>query len=138
MKQTQTRTLRIIQICMIVYVLLLFWLIHILPAESGQAAMTPVKWGITLAAFYCVFGGFSIQKKMLRNPANPRASSKSTPAGRWMIGNVVRLAFAVAVSLYGLLLHFLGGPDSLAASLIGLVLILLLVWKPGSLPVQEQ
>lgn len=133
-----TRVLRIIQICMIVYVLILFCFLHIFPVASGQSAMTPVKWIITFLALYCAFAGFSLQKRFLRMPANSRPDSKSTPISRWKVGNILRLAFATSVSLYGLLLHFLGGPDSLAFALNGLGLVLLLWWKPGIPRLQEQ
>jgi hypothetical protein len=54
-----------------------------------------------------------------------------------MAGHLIRLAFAIAVSLYGFLLHIVGGPGWLAISLIALGLILLLVWKPGDAPIEQ-
>lgn len=99
--------------------------------------MTPLKWGIILLALYSAAGGFILQKRFLCTPANAIAASKSTPERRWMAGNILRIAFAEAVGLYGMVLHFIGGPDRLAASLIGVSLILLLIWKPGVPPTPE-
>jgi hypothetical protein len=133
----QARRLRIFQIIAIVYVLFLFLLVRILPATSGASAITPVKLIIVFLALYCAFGGFTLQRRLHRVPARPKAVVKSTPVRRWMVGHVIRLAFAIAVSLYGFLLHVLGGPEWLATLLIALGLILLLIWRPGDEPVEQ-
>jgi len=64
------------------------------------------------------------------------AAARSTPAKRWIVANIVRIAFAVAVSLYGMILHFNGGPKSLVVILIALGLVLLLIWRPGPIPTE--
>ena len=134
---TQGRKLRIIQIVCIVYLLCLFVVVRELPANSGLSAMTAFKWIILAAALFCAVDGFYMQKRLLRAPRNPKLASKSTPAKRWMAANVARLAFAASVGLWGIVLHSLGGPDSLANSLIGLGLILLVIWRPGAVPEHE-
>jgi hypothetical protein len=134
----QARSLRIFQIIAIAYVLFLFWLIRVLPTRSDENTMTPIKWLILAAALFCAVDGFYMQKRVLRTPRNLRVASKSTPIGRWMVGNVLRIAFATAVSLWAMMLHFQGGPDSLAIPLVALSLILLLIWKPGAVPAESQ
>jgi hypothetical protein len=134
----QARTLRIYQIVCILLTLYFFRVIHMLPGLEGQSAMTPLKWIILALALYSAAGGFYMQKRLLRTPRDPRIAARSTPAKRWMVANVVRLAFATAVSLYGLVLHFNGGPESLVVLLIALGLILLLIWRPGPVPTEEQ
>ena len=134
---TQSQKLRIAQIVLIVFVLFLFRFIQVVPAASGQSGMTPYKWMILIAAFYCAVAGFFVKKRMLGVPRNPRIAARSTPAKRWMVANVVLLGYAVSVSLWGLVFHFQGGPDSLADTLIGLGLVLLLFWRPGAIPEQE-
>jgi hypothetical protein len=128
---------RILQIVAIIYVLLLFLLVRILPATSGISVITPVKLVIVFLALCCAVSGFTFQRRLLRVPANPKVAVKSTPIKRWMSGHVIRLAFAVSVSLYGFLLHFVGGPEWLANSLIALGLTLLLVWRPGDAPLEQ-
>jgi hypothetical protein len=130
----QARTLRIYQIVCILLTLYFFRLIHMLPGPEGQSAMTPLKWIVLALALYSAAGGFYMQKKLLRTPTDPRIAAKSTPAKRWMVANIVRLAFATAVGLYGMVLHFNGGPKSLVVSLIALGLVLLLVWRPVRFP----
>lgn len=135
---SQARKLRIIQIVAVLYVLLLFLVLHAFPEPAEKAAMTPFKWIIILLACYCAVSARRLQKRFLRAPANPQAAVKSPPLRRWFAGNLIRMACTVAASLYGILLHFAGGPDWLAAGLIGLGLILLLIWNPGKPPEQEQ
>ena len=136
MKQTQAP--RIFQIVAIIFVIFLFLLVRILPSTSGASAITPFKLIIVFLALYCAASGFTLQRRLLRVPANPNIAVKSTPIKRWMSAHVIRLAFAVAVSLYGFLLHFLGGPEWLAVSLIALGLILLLFWRPGDEPAESK
>jgi hypothetical protein len=128
------RTLRIFQIVGIVFTLLLFEIIYTLPANSGDATITPLKWGLVLFALLSAVFGFTLQRRIQRTPANPQLAVKSTPVKRWMVGNVIRIAYAISVSLYGILLHFLGGPERLAAALVALGLVLLLFWSPGEVP----
>ncbi len=73
-------------------------------------------------------------KLLLRAPSNPQIVSKSTPIKRWFTAHLIRMAFSVAVSLYGVVLHTTGAPNSLALSLIGLGLVLILFWSPGEIP----
>jgi hypothetical protein len=128
---------RIFQIVGIIFVLFLFFLVRKLPAASGTSTMTPFKLVIVFLALYCAVDGFALQSRFRRVRANPKVATKSTPVKRWMVGHVIRLVFAIAVSLYGLLLHFVGGPDWLATSLIALGLVLLLIWRPGDAPAEQ-
>jgi len=54
-----------------------------------------------------------------------------------MAGHLIRLTCNLSVSLYGFVLHIVGGPEWLAASLMALGLILLLIWRPGDVPVEQ-
>jgi hypothetical protein len=94
---TQGRKIRIYQLFCIVYALFCFLIIHDLPAVSNSGEMTPIQWVAIFGALYSAVMGFYMQKRFLRGPRNPRVAVKSTPAGRWMVGNVIRLAFAASV-----------------------------------------
>jgi hypothetical protein len=133
----QARTLRIFQILAIIYDLIVFRFLRKLPATSSVSAITLFKLLIVFLALYSAVAGFTFQKRFLRPPKNLKVAVKSTPIKRWMIGNVIRLAFAFAVSLYGFVLHFAGGPEWLATSLVALGLVLLLIWRPGAAPVEQ-
>jgi hypothetical protein len=134
----QARTLRIMQVIFILYILSLFWLLRFLPAPPGQHSMTSLAWIFVCIALLCAVLGFVLQSWLLRAPANPNAVSKSSPAKRWFAGHVFRMSCSLAVSLYGVVLHTLGTPKAVSLSLIALGLILILFWSPGELPGGEQ
>jgi hypothetical protein len=96
---------------------------------------TLVQWIVIALALSCVWNGFLTQRLIVRGPkSRHRRSTRSTPFIRWRAGNIVRLAFATSVGLYGLVLRVLGGPPWQANCLLALGMILLLVWKPGQSP----
>jgi hypothetical protein len=134
----QARTLRIIQIVFVLYVLFLFRLVHIIPATSRHTSMTPFDWLIVYLALADTACGFIIQKLILRAPANSQTALRSTPIKRWMLGHIVRMAFAISVALFGVVLHTTGGPDLAVIQLIALGLVLLLIWRPGEIPQEDQ
>ena len=49
----------------------------------------------------------------------------------------MRLWSAMAVALWGLVLHYSGGPDWLANAFLGIAMLLLLIWRPGAAPAEE-
>jgi hypothetical protein len=132
-----TRTLRMCQIACIALVLFCLLMVFQIPTSSGRNSSPAMQWIAIAGALSCAVEGFNMQKKILRGPRNRRVGSKSTPVSRWMVGNVLRIAFAVSVSLWGFLSHIYGSPGWLAVSLIGVGLILLLIWRPGSCPASE-
>jgi hypothetical protein len=96
---------------------------------------TLVQWIVIAMALSCAVNGFLIQRVILRGPkTRPGRSAKSTPFTRWRAGNIIRLAFATSVGLYGLILRVIGGPHWQANCLLALGMFLLLVWKPGQSP----
>jgi hypothetical protein len=129
----EARTLRIMQIVFIVYVVFLFWLIKIIPATSPHTSVSPFDWIIVLLALLSAAGSFIIPNLLLRAAAKPEVAAKSTPVKLWMVRNILRMAFSMSVSLYGLVLHTTGCPDTVVIALISLGLILLLIWRPGEI-----
>ncbi len=134
---TQGRKIRIYQLICIAYALFCFFIVFDLSVPSNPGPMSPIQWIAIFGALFCAVDGFYMQKRILRGPRNPSTVSKSTPGGRWILGNVVRLAFATGVCCWALVLHFSGGPEWLAGSLIGLGLVLLAALRPGSCPATE-
>lgn len=135
----QARTLRVMQIVFVAYILLLFWILHLLPAAPGPHSMSPLAWTIVCIALLSGVFGFVLQSWILRvpirpAPTHPQSASKNSPLRRWFAGHVIRMSFSLAVSLYGVILHSTGAPDSAVFSLAGLGLILILFWKPGEIP----
>lgn len=94
-----------------------------------------VRWIVLVLAVACAVQGFTLQQRIVTRPNRThRGSGSSTPFSRWRAGNIVRLAFATAVGLYGLVLSEFGGPLWQVDSLFVIGLVLLLIWKPGRIP----
>jgi len=91
-----------------------------------------VRWIVLALALTCSVQGFTLQRRIVSRPQ--RGSGASTPFTRWRAGNIVRLAFATAVGLYGLVLSEFGGPLWQVNSLFIIGLVLLLIWRPGIIP----
>jgi hypothetical protein len=51
---------------------------------------------------------------------------------------VIRIASAASVGLWALVLKNSGGPALLVNSLFGIGLVLLLIWRPGTIPDSTQ
>jgi hypothetical protein len=75
----------------------------------------------------------TMQKARVRSMPNGKVS---TAAQRWFSANILRLAFALSTSLFGLVLHIMGAPERLAQALVALGIVYLLV-KAGK-PVADK
>lgn len=131
--RTPERQLRFLQVgCLLVLLAgtRLAW------SVQGTTHGTPVvRWIVRALALACAVQGFTLQRRIVGRPNRiSRGSGRSTPFTRWRAGNIVRLAFATAVGLYGLLLSEFGGPLWQVDSLFVIGLVLLLIWKPGKIP----
>lgn len=93
-----------------------------------------VQWAVIALALWCAVQGFRIQRRMIAPKVSRKRSRRSTPFTRWRAGNLVRLAFATSVGLYGLCLSEFGGVAWQVDSLLALGMVLLLIWKPGPSP----
>jgi hypothetical protein len=129
----QARTLRIIQIAFIVYTIFLFWIIRIIPANSPHISLTPFDWAVVVIALIDAAISFIIPNILARAGNRPGAAAMS-PIQQWMGRKIVRMAFSLSVSLFGLVLHTTGCPDRVVKSLMALGLILLLFCGPGDVP----
>jgi hypothetical protein len=132
------RQLRLLQIVFILLVLMFF-------AESRW--YTPdcvlirhrtgafVQLLFILVAAETIRVGFKVQRIMLcvRSRSLP-PKLKSTPLSRWRAGNVMRLATTASVGLQALVLHLFNGSAILIYLLFASSLLLLLIWRPGTIP----
>lgn len=129
------RQLRILQILYIVFILACFWLVHYLPGNPSQKVSFLFEGLLVVCAVYSAAIGFWMQRWLARTGIRPgRPVSQSAPLQRWRAGHILRLATAVAVSLWGFVLHFSGGAFWLVDVLVGAGLVLLLIWRPGVSP----
>ena len=133
------RKLRVLQICCVIYALLLLVLLLRFPSHPSQGALTLAQWIAVLGAIFCAVDGFYMQRKFLRGKKRKTEDScKSTPLQRWFLGNLMRFVFATAVCLWAYLLRNFRGPNRLVYTLYGVGIVLLLIWQPGNPPAEQQ
>jgi len=132
------RQLRLVQCSLIVFIVVCFFVKRIGRLETHDA-LSPVQWLIIVAAIWSAISGFTVQRRInrigSRSQTQPR---RSTPVSRWRTGHLVRLWTATAMGLWGLLLHYTGGPEWLVNVFLGLAVLLLLIWRPGATPAPAQ
>jgi hypothetical protein len=91
---------------------------------------------IGVAAFWSAVGGFTVERKLRAKQPNG-GQRASTPFTRWRTANIVRLWSAASVGLWGLVLVELGGSRAIAFVLLAVSVLLLVLWNPGVVPIQE-
>ena len=100
--------------------------------------ITRFQWVVIALGLWAIPSGFLLQRQIVGHSDKPgRRSTRSTPLRRWSAGNLVRLASANSVALWGLVLREVGGPAWLAYLFFAMGGLLLLVWKPGTSPQQS-
>ena len=128
-----TVRLRILQIAC-VFLLLECFRLGRLGRYEWQGTLTFAHWLLIVGGILSGISGFTIQRKILNGAR--RASKTSTPFTRWRAGHIARLWTATAVGLYGFCLQVFDGPPWLVNVLLAAGLLLLLVWTPGTAPIQ--
>jgi hypothetical protein len=126
------RQLRIFQgVCLFLALVVLLCL----PLQSVQTGTRQFSVGNVLLAIFAVYMawmGFFVQRLFNRLGKHGR---RVTPTKAWMWGHVTRLAIALSVCMYAVLLHIDGAASWLVYCIFGLGVILLLIWRPGIAPV---
>lgn len=127
------RHFRVVQVWCILVVLVCFQVA--LKVDKTCSEITPFQWLLIGMGVWAIISGFMLEHLMITYPNRVRRpSTRSTPIGRWRAGNLVRVASATSVSLWGLILRSNGGPTSIAFALIAVGGLLLLVWRPSARP----
>jgi len=128
------RVVRTMQIAFIVSVLLFLFVLHTLnPAAQNVSAS--FQWGIVLCAIASAGMGFIGQRAFLRPSAPSLPTNQNpTPLARWFSGHLLRFATAESVALFGFVLRMWGSTSILVYLLFGGSLLLLLTWRPGTVP----
>lgn len=128
-----TARLRIFQVVCILMVLACVWVSR-LGHREWQGSLALRHWIVIAAAIWTAVSGFTLQRRIVNRPANPRRPSKSTPLTRWRAGHIFRLWTAMNVGLAALLLSEFAGPPMIVNVFFVLSVLLLLLWMPGAVP----
>jgi hypothetical protein len=132
------RQLRLVQSGEILFIAVCFFVKRLGTIETRQT-ISPGQWLVIAGAVWSAISGFTVQRRINRAKTRPQdPPSRSTPLGRWRAGHLVRLSSAMAVGLWGLFLHYCGGPEWLVNVFLGLATLLLLIWRPGVSPSPSQ
>jgi hypothetical protein len=129
--------LRLVQLGSILFLVVCILFVHLGAFGHPQPAshIDLTQGVIIVLALWSAISGFTVQRKLQAREQS--ASLKSTPFTRWRAGHLVRLASAVAVGMWGLILFKLRGGQRVTDVLFGVALILLLTWKPGGRPAAD-
>jgi TRAP-type uncharacterized transport system fused permease subunit len=132
------KQLRLVQAVLIAFIVVCFFVKRIGTTQTRDT-VSPFQWFVIALAAWSAISGFTAQQRINRVRSQSQTRSrKSTPLSRWKVGHLVRLSTAMAVGLWGILLHYSGGAEWLVDVFLGLAMLLLLIWKPGTAPAQVQ
>ena len=128
------RVVRTLQIAFIVSVLLFLFVLHTVHPATRNVS-TAMQSVLVLCAIASAEMGFFVQRRLLRPriPSLP-VTKNSTPLARWFSGHVLRFATAESVALFGFVLRMVGSTSIVVYLLFGSSLLLLLTWRPGTVP----
>jgi hypothetical protein len=128
------RHLRIVQVFCILVVVVCVQIA--LKVNKTSSEITPIQWILIGMGVWAIFSGFILERKIIRNWVR-RPSTRSTPFSRWRAGNLVRVASAASVALWGLILRVNGGPAPIAYTFFAIAGLLLLAWRPSPCPLDR-
>ena len=101
--------------------------------HPGSDSWTLRSWVVAAFALSTVFTGSSFRGRLLARAATSLAKDASDPKAtrQWEAGQIVGMAFAENIALWGLLLRMvLGGAFWQASLFYAVSLILLVYWTP--------
>jgi len=128
------RVVRIMQFAFIFSVLLFLFVLHTVH-PAAQHLSASFQWGIVLCAIASAGMGFIGQRAFLRPSAPSLPTNQNpTPLARWFSGHLLRFATAESVALFAFALRMMGSTSILVYLLFGGSLLLLLTWRPGTVP----
>ena len=94
------RQFRVVQMFCILVVLACFQVALKLVQTSPE--ITPIQWVLVGMGVWAIFSGFMLERQIVGYPNRVRRpSARSTPFSRWRAGNLVRVASATSVPLWG-------------------------------------
>lgn len=94
---------------------------------------------LSLVAISSIQVAHTLRQKLLFAPAAALISDPENAVllRQWKAGNIVSFAFAESVMLFGVVLKFLGERWSIVSVFFGIGLLLLLLWSPRKIRLQQ-
>jgi hypothetical protein len=133
---TTERHFRVVQVLCVLVVLACFQVA--LKVDKTSTEITPIHWIVIGMGVWAIMSGFIVERKIVSYPKTAsHPSTRSAPFSRWRASNLVRVASATSVALWGLILRTNGGPASIAYTLIAIGGLLLLAWRPSGRPMDN-
>jgi F0F1-type ATP synthase membrane subunit c/vacuolar-type H+-ATPase subunit K len=126
------KKLRLIQLAMIAVIPIFGWVAEF-GRGRGSRDWNLGHWFVTGLALWSAFGGFRLRHRLLLRSEQAAAKDASNPKAlkQWEAGNLIGLASAESVVLWGLVVRMvLGGALWQASFFYAVGLLLLLLWTP--------
>src|SRR5215470_6061229 len=89
-----------------------------------------VVGAFVLVAVYAVVVGFVMRKKFFRQSTEAFPSDLRKALTLWRGAHMVGFTFAMSITIFGVVLKFLGSSWLMSGIFFGLSLVFLLLWKP--------
>jgi hypothetical protein len=129
------RTMRMLRLGFFVFGLLIVFLTIKLPVHSTRPANGPLEVSLGLVGVMELAFGWAARSFLSRMTRSRIGGiSAEVRARQWMAWNVLSLAFFMGCLLIGFVLHSAGSRSLVPYFLIGMGLISMLVWRPGTPP----
>jgi hypothetical protein len=124
--------LRLFQLAMIVSIPMFGWVAEI-DRDPGSDSWTLWHWLVTGLVLWMVFGATRIRSRLIARSRQALAKDASDPKALkpWVSGQIIGIAIAENIALWGLVVRMvLGGAFWQALLFYTASLILLLIWTP--------
>jgi hypothetical protein len=130
--QQTLRNLRVVHGCLMFAILLYLYVMRLVPAQPSQELDAKLPLILGVIALVELATGISIRSRKLRTAFETlrNAPDDVRALGLWRQGVIISDSCALAVVLFGLVLHFLGAPSWQVASFFIVGAVAMLLWWP--------
>jgi hypothetical protein len=115
---------------LITQVLLILVILQVHPSEGGVAKELLFALPLVSASNVLILGGIRSRQLAAAREILRTAPDDDAALSRWRAGNILGFVCAESVSLFGLVLKFLGAQWNIAGLFFAVGISLLLIWTP--------
>jgi hypothetical protein len=87
------------------------------------------------ATVYAVFAGFALQKKLFRQSTEALPHDLRRALSLWRGAHFIGFSLVMSITIWGVILKYLGSSWLVAGVFFGLSLVFLVLWRPRQLAV---